>query len=111
MGLDLPVCLREQLYLGRSFTLPYLARYFCGGDSFGEVSVLASTPRTAWIMARTYCILTKVGVLAQSRRTGSGGAGLGGVLKHRWDGSGPPRHGWVRVRCQCCKSFGGDEFC
>lgn len=35
-------------------------RYFCGGDSFGEVSVLASTPRTAWIMARTYCILTKV---------------------------------------------------
>ncbi|CAL1152537.1 unnamed protein product [Cladocopium goreaui] len=35
-------------------------RYFRGGDSFGEVSVLASTPRTAWIMARTYCITTKV---------------------------------------------------
>lgn len=35
-------------------------RYFRGGDSFGEVSVLASTPRTAWIMARTYCMTTKV---------------------------------------------------
>ena len=36
-------------------------RYFTGGDSFGEVSVLASTPRTAWIMARSYCISTKAG--------------------------------------------------
>ncbi|CAJ1328717.1 unnamed protein product, partial [Effrenium voratum] len=35
-------------------------RFFRGGDSFGEVSVLAATPRTAWIMARTYCITTKV---------------------------------------------------
>ena len=36
-------------------------RHFSGGDSFGEVSVLASTPRTAWIMARSYCISTKAG--------------------------------------------------
>ena len=35
-------------------------RYYRGGDSFGEVSVLASTPRTAWIMANSYCITTKV---------------------------------------------------
>jgi len=36
------------------------ARAYTTGESFGEVGVLAGTPRTAWIMAKTYCTMAKV---------------------------------------------------
>merc|ERR1712232_323489 len=35
-------------------------RTYSKGDSFGEVAVLAGTCRTAWVMARCYCITSTI---------------------------------------------------